>query len=60
MFHKQRESRTTTEGANTGGREWSGRKQYAGLRITECAETKRSEYRINDRRNCEERDVEGS
>ena len=30
MFHKQHE-RTTTEEANTGGRERSGRKRYAGL-----------------------------
>ena len=55
MFYKQHKRITTGE-ASIGGREWSGRKRYAGLRITECAETKRSEPRIDDGRNCEEMD----
>lgn len=52
MFHKQRE-RTTTEGASTGGREWSDRKQHAELR--KCVQTEQSRSGSNDGRNCEER-----
>ena len=48
MFHKQRE-RTTTEGASTGGREWSDRKQHAELR--KCVQTEQSRSGSNDGRN---------